>query len=213
VRGPVAGGAGGPVVGRIGDVTREGWLDEREQLMWRAFGDMRHRLDAAIERRLTEAGLSAADFELLLPLAEAPDRRLRARELRLKIDWDRSRLSHQIRRMEKRGLLVREDCPGDARGTIIRLTQEGADAIAGAVPGYVDTIRRLFIDLLTPDETRMLTSLSHRVLGRIADDALGPGKSLYVATIDHSPTTAAGLVDADSPAGSDRPDRLPDGRP
>ncbi|MET8141068.1 MarR family transcriptional regulator [Sphaerisporangium sp. NPDC005288] len=167
-------------------MTREGWLDEREQLMWRAFGDMRHRLDAAIERRLTEAGLSTADFELLLPLMEAPDRRLRARELRLKIDWDRSRLSHQLRRMEKRGLLAREDCPGDARGTIIRLTEEGAGAIAAAVPGYVEVVRGLFIDLLTPEETLMLTSLSHRVLARIAGEALGPGKSVYLTTIDHS---------------------------
>ncbi|MFC4534820.1 MarR family winged helix-turn-helix transcriptional regulator [Sphaerisporangium dianthi] len=182
-------------------MTRAGWLDEHEELMWRAFGDMRHRLDAAVERRLGEVNLSAADFELLLPLMEAPEWRLRARELRLKIDWGRSRLSHQIGRMEKRGLLVREDCPGDARGTIIRLTQEGADALESAVPGYVDTIRRLFIDLLTPEETLILTSLSHRVLGRIAGEELGPGKSVYVTTIDHSGAAADGRA---------RPERLLD---
>ncbi|GGK89812.1 MarR family transcriptional regulator [Sphaerisporangium melleum] len=172
-------------------MTGDGGLDEREQRLWRAFGDMRQRLDAAIERRLNSADLSGADFQLLLPLMEAPGRGLRARELRLKVDWDRSRLSHQIRRMEQRGLLAREDCPGDARGTVIRLTADGLAAVRAAAPGYVDTVRRLFVDLLTPDEVEMMLAVSHRVLARLAEEELGPGRSVYVGTVDHSPPPAA----------------------
>jgi DNA-binding MarR family transcriptional regulator len=168
-------------------VTEPRWLDEREQRMWRAFGDMRRQLDSAMERQLNGESLSGADYHLLVPLSEAPGQRLRARDLRRVVDWDRSRLSHQIRRMEQRGLISREECPGDARGTVIRLTPEGRGAMESATPGQVETVRRLFIDQLTPEEIESLTSIAHRVLGRIAEDALGPGKPVGLDTIDPCP--------------------------
>ena len=161
---------------RITAVTEPRWLDEREQRMWRAFGDMHRQLDSAMERQLNGESLSGADYHLLVPLSEAPGRQLRARDLRRAVNWDRSRLSHQIRRMEQRGLISREDCPGDARGTMIRLTSEGRGAIEAAAPGHVETVRRLFIDQLTPEEIETLTSIADRVLSRIAEDALGAGK-------------------------------------
>jgi DNA-binding MarR family transcriptional regulator len=153
-------------------------LDEREQRMWRAFGDMHRRLDSAMERQFNGEGLSSADYHLLVPLSEAPAQRLRARDLRKAVDWDRSRLSHQIRRMEQRGLIGREECPGDARGTVIRLTPNGRTAIEAAAPGHVETVRRLFIDQLTAEEIETITSIAHRVLGRIAEDAQEPDKSI-----------------------------------
>ncbi|GLW07371.1 MarR family transcriptional regulator [Microtetraspora sp. NBRC 13810] len=152
--------------------------------MWRAFHDMRRYLDEALDRQLTEAGLSNADYQLLVPLSEAPDRCLRARDLGRVAGWDRSRLSHQLRRMEQRGLLTREDCPSDARGVMVRLTAEGQGAIEAAAPGHVETVRRLFVDLLEPDEIDTLVSISNRVLFRIAQESLGPGTSVHVATID-----------------------------
>ncbi|MBB5631298.1 MarR family winged helix-turn-helix transcriptional regulator [Sphaerisporangium krabiense] len=173
-------------------MTEPRWLDETEARMWRAFGDMRRRLDAALERQLAAVGLSSADYQLLVPLSEAPGRRLRARELRRIVDWDRSRLSHQIRRMEQRGLIAREECPGDARGTVIRLTGEGSRAIEEAAPGHVEVVRRLFVDQLGPEETALLTQLSYRVLGRLAEEDLGAPatRSVYVATIDAGDGTA-----------------------
>ncbi|MEV7971206.1 MarR family winged helix-turn-helix transcriptional regulator [Sphaerisporangium sp. NPDC088356] len=156
-------------------MTETRWLDEREQRMWRAFGSMRRQLDSAMERHLNGERLSMADYQLLVPLSEAPGGRIRARELRGVVGWDRSRLSHQLRRMEQRGLICREDCPGDARGTVIRLTPEGRSVIETAAPGHVETVRRLFVDVLTPDEIEILTSIANRVLGRIAHDAFGPG--------------------------------------
>ncbi|MBB2915442.1 DNA-binding MarR family transcriptional regulator [Streptosporangium becharense] len=152
-------------------MTEPRWLSDREQRMWRAFQDMRRRLEAVTGRQLDEVGLSAADYSLMVPLSEAPGRRLRARELRRGIGWDRSRLAHQMRRMEQRGLIVREDCPGDARGTVIKLTDEGMRAIVAAAPGHAETVRRHFVDLLTDEEIDTLTTISERVLRHIAADA------------------------------------------
>lgn len=133
--------------------------------MWRALHAMRRSLDRAIERQLTIAGLSSADYELLVPLSEAPDRQLRARDLGRQVDWDRSRLSHQLRRMEHRGLVVRHECENDGRGTMIALTQEGLHAVRTAAPGHVATLRARFVDLLSQDEIDTLTAVATRVLG------------------------------------------------
>ena len=76
--------------------------------MWRAFHRMLRVLDRGLERQLSEeAGISGADFEVLVPVSEAADQQLRARELVRILSWDRSRLSHHLRRMERRGLIRR----------------------------------------------------------------------------------------------------------
>ncbi|SDL94236.1 DNA-binding transcriptional regulator, MarR family [Nonomuraea jiangxiensis] len=152
--------------------------------MWRAYVDMCRYLLQALDRQFAATGLSSADYELLVPLSEAPGQRLRARDLGRSVHWDRSRLSHQLRRMEQRGLLKRQDCPDDARGVTVHLTPEGRAAIEAAAPGHVETVRRLFVDQLTPEEIDALTTISYRVLSRIAKESLAPGKSVYVATID-----------------------------
>ncbi len=137
--------------------------------MWRAFYEMRRHLDRVIERQLAETGLSSADYDLLSPLSEAPPGGLRARDLGNLVGWDRSRLSHQIRRMEQRGLLIRRECPTDARGTVIDLTQAGRAAIEAAAPGHVDNVRRHFVDLLSPEEVDTMTAIATRVLDRATD--------------------------------------------
>ncbi|GAA1790413.1 MarR family transcriptional regulator [Planosporangium flavigriseum] len=147
------------------------WLDERAARMWRAFHEMRRHLDKAIERQLADAGLSTADYNLLVPLSEAPGDGLRARDLASHVDWDRSRLSHQLRRMEQRGLITRRDCPTDARGTMIMLTPAGRRAVEAAAPGHVETVRRHFVDLLSPEEIDTLTAISTRVRDSGADIA------------------------------------------
>lgn len=131
--------------------------------MWHAFLAMRHGLDAAMERQFAEAGLSSADYALVVPLSQAPGGVLRARELGRAVGWDRSRLSHQLRRMEERGFIRRFECPTDARGTMVTLTEAGRQAVEGAAPGHVETVRRYFIDLLSPAETETLTTVFDRV--------------------------------------------------
>ncbi len=142
--------------------------------MWRGYLRMRRGLDEAIERQLSEEGLSTADFELLVPLSEVRDNVLRARDLGRLVGWDRSRLAHQLRRMEQRGLVHRFDCPTDARGTMVELTEEGRTLITRAAPGHVETVRRVFVDLLDPAEVDTLTAIATRVAERTGAPAL-PG--------------------------------------
>ncbi len=147
----------------MGVVTEPRWLDEREARMWRGFVAMRRALDQAIEAQLGVEGLSSADYELLVPLSEAPDHVLRARELCRAAGWERSRLAHQLRRMEQRGLVRRFDCPSDARGTMVELTGAGRDAIEAAAPGHVEVVRRCFVDLLDGAEMDTLAAIADRV--------------------------------------------------
>lgn len=157
-------------------MTEPRWLNQSEQQMWRAFGSMRRSLDRALENDLIDrAGLSTADFTILVPLSEAPDRRLRARDLGQLVDWDRSRLSHQIRRMEQRRLVTRRDCPSDARGTFVELTQHGWQTIQEAAPAHVEATRVNFFDVLTEADVSTLHDISCRVSDRIASLRGAPG--------------------------------------
>ena len=149
-------------------MTQGRWLNEQEQRMWRSFQGMWRNLDRAVERDLMDgAALSAADFAVLVALSEAPDRRLRARDLGRCLDWDRSRLSHQIRRMEQRELLIRSSCPTDARGTFIKLTNHGWELVQQAAPGHVQAVRANFFDVLTDADVAALEDISRRVNDRI----------------------------------------------
>src|SRR5882724_8104260 len=114
-------------------VMDSGWLDEREARVWQAYRDVMRDLQSAFDRQLADdGGLSGAEFALLAPLSESPGGVLRTRDLRLMVGWDRSRTSHLVSRMQKRGLVVREDCADDARGSMVRLTPDGRAAIEAA---------------------------------------------------------------------------------
>ena len=151
------------------------WLDAREQRAWRAFLAVTRELQAELNRQLIrDAYLSEADYALLVPLSEAFEGRLRPRDLGRQVDWDRSRLSHQIRRMQERGLVVREECCTDGRGAFIVLTDRGRDAITSAAPGHVRSVRRFFFDVLQPGEVETLISIYDRVLEQVRDEGNDP---------------------------------------
>ncbi|SOD71509.1 MarR family transcriptional regulator [Jatrophihabitans sp. GAS493] len=156
-------------------MTKPRWLNEQEACMWRSFRLMWMRLDQAVEQQLsTESGLSGADYALLVPLSEATEDGLRARDLARGVSWDRSRLSHQLRRMQERGLVERRECPTDARGTIFALTPAGREVIERAAPSHVETVREVFVDVMTPDEIATLSAISQRVLSRLDAKTLAP---------------------------------------
>src|SRR5690242_6495915 len=105
-------------------MARPRWLDERQQHVWQAYLRLGQHLAAALEEQLVhDAGLSGADYKVLHPLSGARGGVVRARELCAEIGWDRSRLSHHLKRMEQRGLVTREECHEDARGLMVRLTR------------------------------------------------------------------------------------------
>jgi DNA-binding MarR family transcriptional regulator len=146
------------------------WLDEREAHLWQAYRDLQRKLRNALDRQLVrDAGLSGADYALLVPLSEAPDGLLRARDLGAQVGWERARVSHQLTRMEQRGLVSRETCPDDARGSMVRLTPAGHSAIEAAAAEHAATVRRLFFDPLTDDDVDTLTALLDRLLDGITD--------------------------------------------
>lgn len=148
-----------------GPIPTGGWLDEREHRAWRGYLRANTLLSARLNRELQRhAELSNADYEVLVNLSEAADRRLRPFELGEAMQWEKSRLSHHLKRMEARGLVVREECPSDARGAFVVVTDAGMAAITAAAPLHVDEVRRSFIDVLTSEQLDALIEISDAVL-------------------------------------------------
>jgi DNA-binding MarR family transcriptional regulator len=117
-----------------------------------------------------DSGLSHADYVILAALSEHPAGRMPAQELCASLQWEKSRLSHQVRRMQEQGLIDRGPNPADARSAMICLLPAGRRAIQDAAPDHVRNLRRHFIDLLTPAELDMLAALDERVLRHLAEE-------------------------------------------
>ncbi|MGH9000950.1 MAG: MarR family winged helix-turn-helix transcriptional regulator [Acidimicrobiia bacterium] len=129
------------------------WLSADEQRAWRAYLRATEALLAHLDRESQRrAGLSLADYEILVRLSEAPGRRLRMSDLSDETQFSRSRLSHATNRLAALGWIEREECPTDRRGTFAVLTDAGFAALAAAAPGHVDVVRRLVFDALGPDD-------------------------------------------------------------
>jgi DNA-binding MarR family transcriptional regulator len=146
------------------------WLSPREDRAWRAFMHAHHQLVLQLNRGLQKSGLSGADYEILALLSSHDEDRMPAHELCNTLGWEKSRVSHQVRRMERDGLIRREPNPDDARSTMVRLLTAGRAAIEKAAPAHVADVRRHFIDLLTPAELDMLAALNERVLHHLAEN-------------------------------------------
>jgi DNA-binding MarR family transcriptional regulator len=131
---------------------------------------MNAQLTGRIRRSLLQtSGLSDSDYEVLVQLSEAPEGRLRSYELVAALQWEKSRLSHHLRRMEARGLVGREGCDTDRRGAFVVLTPEGRVSIEDAAPDHVEEVRRSFLDALTPAQIDALAGISHAVIERLDD--------------------------------------------
>jgi DNA-binding MarR family transcriptional regulator len=128
------------------------WLNAAESRAWRAHVRLALLLNRQLERELAPFDLSVNDYEILVELSEAPEQRLRMTELADATAQSRSRLSHQITRMERRGLVRRDTCAGDRRGMFAVLTDEGLAAIRRAAPAHVESVRRHYLDWLTPEQ-------------------------------------------------------------
>ncbi len=168
------------------------WLSVDEQLTWRAYLAMTDRLAARLNRDLqADSGLSTAEFAVLVQLSEHVDARMRILELARAMQWEKSRLSHQLSRMITRGLIARSSCDDDRRGTFVVLTDDGRAAVEGAAPLHVASVRRFLFDGLTAEQVRVLGEVAASVVERVdsacpevsgcapgvpdADDTPGPG--------------------------------------
>jgi DNA-binding MarR family transcriptional regulator len=128
------------------------WLSAAQLRAWRAFMSVQMRMNYEMNRQLqSDSDLSLADYHVLNALTDAPGGRLQVSDLAALIGWERSRVSHQLRRLCERGLTQRIPSEDDGRATDATLTKAGREAIHAAAPAHVALVRRLFFDPL-PDE-------------------------------------------------------------
>jgi DNA-binding MarR family transcriptional regulator len=153
-------------------MTMTRWLTEEEQRAWRGLLRMTSQLNARMNRQLQDGyGVSLVDYEVLVVLSEAPAGRLRVFEISDALAWEQSRVSHQLARMQRRGLVAREECQTDARGAFAVLTEAGRAAIERAAPAHVEIVRQLVFDGLSRDQVAALTAITSDVLERLARTA------------------------------------------
>lgn len=150
------------------------WLTEREQRAWQAYRRMFLLLNSRLARDLArDSGLSEPDYDVLSVLGSSPGHRRRVTELADRMLWSRSRMSHHLARMQKRGLVVREECETDGRGANAVLTPEGVRTIETAAPPHVASVRRHFIDLLTSEQIDAFAEIGETVVSRLVDGGQG----------------------------------------
>lgn len=150
--------------------TETRWLNAREDRAWRAFKHAGYQLDARLNRHLQQdSRLTQGDYEVLAVLSGTPADRMPAGELCTALRWEKSRLSHQIRGMQQRGLVSRDPNPDDARSVVIRLLPAGRRAIEDAAPAHVRRVREQFIDLFNSAELETFAALNERILRHLTE--------------------------------------------
>ena len=146
------------------------WLDETEQTAWRAWLEVMRLLPNHLEDRLHERhDLTLTDYQVLVEVSESAEHRLRMTELSHRTQLSKSRLSHQIGRMERAGLVVRTQCPDDRRGQWAELTEKGWTVLRAAAPKHVADVRELFFDLLDEQQTAVLASTLRAIADRLGE--------------------------------------------
>jgi DNA-binding MarR family transcriptional regulator len=165
-----------PTESRADGAVRAGgdsrWLTDDEQRAWRAYIRLAKMLMRQLDRDLHPFGLSTNDYEILVELSEAPGNRLRMTELADLTAQSRSRLSHQVSRLEIKGLVRREGCDGDKRGTFAVITGHGMATMERVAPSHVDSVRRHFMDHIPAGRLATLADTCQPVLehlGKVRD--------------------------------------------
>lgn len=148
--------------------SRPAWLNDEERATWLAWLRLSVELPQALARALVEEGeLSLQDYDVLAQLSEAEGGQLRLSALAEAVHWEKSRLSHHLRRMEERGLIARQPCHEDGRGSIAVATAAGRRALAEAAPGHVAAVRACLFDVLSASEAAELGALSAKLLASL----------------------------------------------
>jgi DNA-binding MarR family transcriptional regulator len=141
------------------------WLDEGEMRFWRAWIIASTLLDGRLNRDLQDRhGISHTDYGVLVMLSEQPDDRMRMSSLAESLAMSKSRLSHQISRMEKAGLVRRDGDVADGRGIFACLTSGGRALLEQAAPTHVEGVRRYMVDLLDERERAQAAAFLSRVV-------------------------------------------------
>jgi DNA-binding MarR family transcriptional regulator len=141
------------------------WLDDGEMRAWRAYVIASELLRKQLNRELQERhGLALADYEVLVRLSDQDGGRMRMAHLAGEVASSKSRLSHQIGRMETAGLVQRVECGDDARGVFAEITDAGRARLRETAPTHVAGVRAHLVDLLKPSDQVALAEIFERVL-------------------------------------------------
>lgn len=145
------------------------WLTHEEQVAWRSWLTAITLLPEQLGRELqSDFGLTLADYDILVRLSEAEDHSLRMHELARRTLVSRSRLTHQVDRLTRAGLVERRACADDGRGLLACMTDAGWELLQRAAPDHVESVRRILVDVLTPEEFATLGAISAKLV-----DAMG----------------------------------------
>ena len=145
-------------------------LSDTQRAAWANYQRMRVRLTERINRQLAQkAGLSEADFEILCALIESPNESVRALALRCGLEWEKSRLSHQLRRMEERGLVTRLECAEDNRGSVIRVTEAGRNLVTEAKVYYEQAVQQYVVDVLTAEQLQAMGTIAEIIIHQLEE--------------------------------------------
>ncbi|OKI18125.1 MarR family transcriptional regulator [Saccharothrix sp. CB00851] len=137
---------------------------------WRNYVIGASMLADRLHRELQDGhGVSLADYEVLVRLSERPGRRMRMSQLADEVASSKSRVSHQVARMEREGLLRRRECPEDGRGVFAELTDEGMTLLETSAPTHVEGVREHMIDLLSRDEQEVVAKVFDRIITHLRD--------------------------------------------
>lgn len=140
-------------------------MSELELAAWRGLFRVHAAFVRELDRELEAThGLPLTQFEVLIHLDKARDKRLRMSELASMVLLSQSGVTRLVDRLEAQGLVVREPCPSDRRGLHARLTDEGSRRLAEALPTHIDGIRARFLSRLDQDDLRSLTSTWERIM-------------------------------------------------
>jgi len=154
------------------NATAPRWLNPTEMKAWRRYILASRHLIDQLDADLGAHNLSMPDYEILVQLSEAPDRKMRMSELAASALLSRSRLSHRMKVMEKAGWVKREVCPHDKRGYFAVMTAKGWKAIVTAAPDHVESVRTRFMDHLTKTDQQVLAEIFERIEESLRKDAM-----------------------------------------
>ena len=158
-------------------------MSVRQYRAWRAFHKLRGQLLPHLAKNINKnTGLTPSEFFLLITLIDSPMATLHSYEIAEKLDWEKSRVSHQITRMEERGLVNRKVCPSDARSCLVELTPSGRKYLKKALPNHFEDVKHCFADLLTAAQLDTLIEISSIVTKHLAVEHFA-GESQSTAAI------------------------------
>ena len=140
------------------------WLTAEQQQVWRTYLDATSRLMRHLEAELRQFDLDLGEYEIMVRLSEAPNHAMRMSELADQVGQSRSRLTHTVTRMENKGLIARGACPGDRRGVMASLTEQGYEFLVEVAPYHVASVREILVDPVDPEDFLVLGRVMQRVL-------------------------------------------------